>query len=356
MSTRITFLRHDFGVQVVCDSSEAEWLAMRCQHFFKTADDPPVHAWKVWSGLERAPVASDYVVQEWAYPSGEFVRTLVSAEARAMVIDLPPGDWRRVYLLRAVRSLLRWQLQAICPLFLHGVAMARPQDGAGFCILGPTRSGKSAASYRLARKGAWDWVSQDDLCLLPVGGEWTLLGWPGALRLRREALQAFPELTKLEAGFDHPANLPERALSAEAGLLRIFPEELSSAFGAGIRGEARVAAFFVLDPTSPFGAPCRLGPHELLSTVIRVSDLLPERRAGARVADALEGRRPWSDLLYNPQLLGTFGLPDFKEIEVRTQSLAATIPAWRLGRETLLNPGILSRLLDEALGGRASCV
>jgi hypothetical protein len=336
-------------VEVTCDPEDASWLTRRSAPFFEVQEATRGGAWTICAGRGRTPRSADYVAQEWTHPSGEFSRTLISAATRSLMVDISEGPWRPLYLLRAVRSLLRWQLQAQHALYLHGVAMARRADGAGVCILGRSRAGKSVLSYRLLVSGEWDFVTQDDICLLPSGGEgWTILGWPGALRLRRQALSLFPDLVESEGQLQHPANDLERKLPEHQAMLRIFPEELASLHGCGIRGEAPLRALIVLDAECPDREPVPLTASEIQEQLQLGADILPERRAGVSAEEARRGDRPWRDLLFNPQLLDAFGLPDLSALGVRRHALATGAPAWRAGREALARPGALDRLLDEA--------
>lgn len=335
MNQLLHIRRKSAGVQVAADAATLDWVRVRSGPYFDVEVSTEAGAsWLVAGGLEHAPGAADFEPQEIIYPSGERCRVFVSRSSRLLVVDLPPGPWRRLYVLRMVRNLLRWELQSAGPLYLHGVAMTDPLADECICVLGPSGSGKSTLSYRMAQMG-WRWLTQDDICLLEERpGQWTALGWPGALRLRRSALSLFPELPADEAAFTHPANVLEAALPSHTAFLRIFPEELVERLPTALVGEARVVAFLILDGASSSTTFESVAPVELALALHAAWDVLPERRAGAKVADALVGRRPWDEMVFNPRLLQAFGAPSLERLERSLASLSRAAPAWRIGRET----------------------
>jgi len=332
MRASLEIRRRSARVHVLADDETLAWIRLRGAAFFELRPPSDPDCWLVVAGRENAPDAPDYRLHEVEYLSGERCRTLVSRNARAVVVDLPPGSWRQLYVLRLVRDVLRWELQASRPLYLHGASMAQAGDRGAICVIGPSGSGKSTLSYMMAANG-WDWISQDDLCLVEERrGEWSVLGWPGSLRLRRTALPLFPDLAASLAELGHPANALERRLPPEQGFVRVFPEELAQRLGGGIRGEAPVKAFLVLDPLED-GKDCKRMPtDEFVGCLRRAWDVIPERRPGRRVEDVLAGRIGWSELVFNPLLLEHFGPPDLDGLAASLERLAIYAPVWRVGR------------------------
>ena len=326
------------SVLVESDLATEAWVRMRSERFFEmSVSVDAACSWSVAGGVEHAPPAEDYVRHEIRYDSGEHCDVLISLTRRVLAVDLPPGPWRSVYVLRAVRNLLRWQLQAQSnPVFLHGAGLMHEPTGKGICLIGPSLAGKSTLSLALLGP-CWGWVSQDDLCVVEMPlGSWMLLGWPGSLRLRRDALALFPSFAAKEFTFTHPANRLEAKPSVTNSRLHIFPEELSRALGCPIRGEAPVCAIAVLDPESEDDDLRPLSPEEITDALFQAWDVLPERRAGRRVADVFAGRRDWSNLPFFPLLLEYFGLPNIEVIEQKLTALASAVPGWRVSRHTLL--------------------
>src|SRR3569833_132811 len=168
--------RETVPVRVASDPDTERWIRMRSRGFLEALPDAAAaSSWRVAGGLEYASHADDYIRDDGPGCMA------VSASHRMVTVDLAPGPWRALYSLRAVRHVLRWGLLAdMSALFFHGAAIADGSTGHGFCILGPSRAGKSVLSYELMGRG-FDWVSQDDLCLLSHdGSSWSVLGWPGS--------------------------------------------------------------------------------------------------------------------------------------------------------------------------------
>ena len=349
--------RRSATLDLLTDADTTAWVCARGRGFFSFEGDiaRQGNLWLVVGGLELAPARRDYGLHETSQPSGETCRFLVSPETRTLVVDLPPGPWRQLFVLRAIRDILRWELQSERALFLHGACVAASPHGV--CILGRSGSGKSSLSYALTRGGKWSWVTEDDICILETSAGWEVLGWPGSVRLRRSGVHLFPELQTVAKRLTHPANPLEAQLPTGKGMLRVFPEELSDLFGTVTEPECMLSAFFVLDPDAPLGCLEAVSPSSLTHALHLAWDVLPERRAGARVSEALEGMRSWSDMVFHTFLLASFGEPDITYLGERLERLAATIPAWRIDRTALLklqHPNSdLSRMLDKAVGQKA---
>lgn len=338
--TMLVLQRVAARVRVESDPSTEDWVQWRSQHFFEVHDLAGSRAtWRVVRARDQVRPATN----DGADSDTGCLR--VSAAQHLVAVDAPPGPWHALWTLRAARHVLRWTLLAQMPaLYFHGAALADRRTGLGLCVLGPSQAGKSMLSYMLLGQG-FDWISQDDLCLVAREGQhWSVLGWPGSLRLRRGAIKHFAELTAPKIRFSHPANAV-RSTSPQARL-HLYPEELAALRGCGIRGEAPVAGFLVLDPRLEDETPQSMRTSALRDALFAAWDILPERRAGTRIADALRGAVDWREIVFNSALLDYFGLPDLDVLGARIEQLAAATPGWRIGRSTPIS-GPFALLLFE---------
>jgi len=325
-------------VKLMADVDTEAWVRAHAEKYFTFATEPvPVHTvWTIVGGTEFAPSDRDYVRFETSLPSGEKCRYLLSATNRILVVDLPTGPWRWLYVLRALRHVFRWELQAEGALFLHGVALTT--DTHGICILGRSQSGKSALSFALARRGGWNWVTQDDISIIRRNDHWEIIGWPGSLRLRPSAFDVFPDLRAHLPLLTHPANALEASLPETESRVRLFPTEVSDLTGAKIQAQAKLSAILFLDPSAPAGAITRMSRSALRSALLSAWDVLPERRAGVAALDARLGNSLWRDLVFNPALFDIYGVPDISSLEQRLEALVIEINGWEIDRTALLAP------------------
>ncbi|MEO6216779.1 MAG: hypothetical protein ABIO86_12165 [Sphingomonas sp.] len=222
----------------------------------------------------------------------------------------------------------------------------------GICILGQSQSGKSALSFALARRGGWNWVTQDDISILPRDRGWEIIGWPGSLRLRPSALDLFPDLRAHRPILTHPANTLESSMPANEARVRLFPTEVSDLTGAKIQAKVKLSAIFVLDPDAAVGAITRLSKSALMSALLSAWDVLPERRSGAAVLDARRGISSWRELVFNSALFDLYGVPDVSLLERKLEAVASEIGGWQIDRTALLTPEHTANTISDLVSGK----
>ena len=315
-------------VTVVSDAVTRAWLNFRTRGFFSWIDDPSITSgWTIFAGPELAPVGRWRNYRRDS-PTGESCTFRVNADARAVVVDLPPGSLRQLYVLRIARNILRWQLFHDGAIFLHACCVA--QHDRGLVLLGRSGSGKTTLTLSLLRSGIWDFVTEDDLTVIPKSdGTFLALGWPGCARLRRNMLPQFPELVEAASQLSHPSNAFEENLLPDVGRLRVFPEELSAAFGCKSRTEAVLDSFVWVDWGNE-ATMFRVSPAETASRLYTSWDILPERKAGARPHQQNGLARDWSKLVFDPFLLEIFGVPTLDFHKQILSSLASRVPGYLL--------------------------
>ncbi len=315
----LVLCRLDARVSVVGDSETVDWVEYRARNTFQTAcASRGSDAWTIFAGREYSPPG------EWKSYSrcGSTVEActfLVDADKRRIVVDLPPGRWRRLYVLRIVRNVMRWQIAQLGAVFLHANCVSRGRSG--IALLGPPRSGKTTLLLSMLRGGNCGFVTEDDLVLVPSGNETLLgLGWPGCARVRYDTLQLFPELLSRLSTFEHPANEFEIARNGAHALVRIFPEELASAFGCEILGESPVQNVWKV----AWGTNYRLamGESELRKSIFEAWDRIPERKAGAKSSGGTV--YGWREIAFDPFLLAYFGT-QFLEVAQSEAERAASM-------------------------------
>jgi hypothetical protein len=340
----LSLRRYGAEVQFQADRETVSWVLERFRPYLDAAvvegECPALSfgGWRIHAGEEAEPTGLGFSRHERRYASGEHCTFWVNVAGRMVIVQHRDPLWRRLYALRMIRNALRWELSRRGALFLHGVAVS--MGAGGVCIVGPRLSGKSYLSYSLFRQGGWDFITQDDVCLLydSAAATWRLLGWPGCLRLRLSGRDAFTELRTGSERYAHPANPLEANLPPEIGMFRIFPEELQRDLGVAIRAECIPRVLISLSGDCP---PRLFGPldeGEVRETLRRAWDVLPERRPGASPEDALAGRRPWRETVFDPFFLESFGLPSLAVLRSSLEAFASQIRGIAAGREALLLP------------------
>jgi hypothetical protein len=175
--------------------------------------------------------------------------------------------------------------------------------------MGKSGAGKTTTLLNLLRSDDALFVAEDDLTIVESpSGELIALGWPGCVRLRREMLRSFPEFAR-PAQFEHPEN-EETLDSGSGGLLRLFPEELTTILGCGHVAEAPLRSIVLLEWSER--SSCR----QMTSLGVRESlyeswDILPERLPGTKPR-LVDGVLPRSrEFCFFPLFHDIFGLPGF---------------------------------------------
>jgi hypothetical protein len=301
------------GVAVISDKDTHSWLRLRTNRYFGWSNVSERDAsWQVFAGREFAP-SGKWTPYSRQSPTGEFCKYLVDPVARIIVIDLPPGPWRQLYALRVVRNVLRWELFLQGAVFLHASCLAF--RGNGIALLGDSRGGKTTMLLNLLQEGQWDYVTEDDLTIVPqADGRLLALGWPGCVRVRRKMLAAFPSILAARQKFTHPANHMEENENPDTGLIRIFPEELASIFGCKIVPETTLDAGVWLQ-WGDNSLTQSLSSNDVMQRLRLSWDILPERKPGARPR-LLDLKNPeWQKMVFDPFLLEAYGVPSLREHE-----------------------------------------
>ena len=234
----LTISRRSACVRLTGDPDTLAWVRKRGSAYFDFADDATdPSCWQIIAGREHAPDVSFFMRGSSAGgPDG--CDYWLNPKSRAIVIDVARGSLRDLWGLRMVRHLLRWQLFHAGAIFLHGSVIAHA--GGGIALLGQSRAGKTTVLLQSLRLGGVAFVGEDDLTIVQQpDGRLVALGWPGCIRVRRSMLRLFPEFARTEQ-FQHPANSQEAKLGPDAGLLRIFPEELGTALGCDLLPEVHL--------------------------------------------------------------------------------------------------------------------
>jgi hypothetical protein len=320
--------RMGIGVQVVSDPLTHSWLKARTSPYFShSSGSDNGSMWQVIAGSEFAP-AGRWKTYYRQSANGERCKYLVDLQAKLIVVDLPLGPWRQLFTLRIIRNIFRWELFLQGAVFLHASCVSI--KGRGIALLGQSRGGKTTALLNLLERGHADYVTEDDLTVVAqTNGTFRALGWPGCVRVRRSMIPQFADLQINPHKFTHPANGLEDAMNPDVGLLRVFPEELSSMYGCNI----------VPEVTLDIGAWCHWNktqetlPMSLEETSegLRLSwDILPERKAGARPGLMDRNKPEWASLVFDPFLLEAYGVPDLKGHELTLHQIAENMRGFKV--------------------------
>ena len=328
-------------VLVTGDPEAITWVRDRSRLYFELdAQFNDEDAWHIIAGKEHAP-SLRWQSYERGIPAAPCM-FLLNVNHGTIVVDTPPGPWRKLWTLRLVRDLLRWQLFHKGAVFIHASVVAH--GSTGVAMVGRKRSGKSTLSLQLVRNGDFGFVTEDDMTVIRKrNGALVALGWPGCLRIRRSMLKDLPELAD-GSDFTHPANKLEKDGDPEFALLRLFPEEVAARCNSFIMPEISLNAVVRLE----WGTKTTLAPLSIESTaeaLIEAWDILPERRAGARPQFDGGSVKHWRDCCFNPPLFDFFGTP--RDLaKAKLYEIASEVNGYAFSHKG--GPKLLQELLNSA--------
>ena len=292
-------------VLVTGDQETIAWVRDRShRHFEFDSHFVDANVWHIIVGKTHAP-SFPWSPLERGFPSAPCT-FLFNPCHRVVVIDAPPGPWRKLWTLRLVRDLLRWQLFHEGAIFIHASVVAN--QSTGVAIVGKKRSGKSTLLLQLLRSRGLGFVAEDDMTIVrKPNGALVALGWPSCLRIRRSMLKYFPDLAG-GPDFTHPANNIERHGDPDTALLRMFPEEVAARVNSYIVPEVTLNAIV----STEWDKRATLSPlsrDRTSEALLGAWDILPERRAGFRPQLDGGSAQQWRDCCFNPPLFDFFGTP-----------------------------------------------
>lgn len=327
------FTRFEAGVKVVSDEATKAWLCWRTRDYFSSIDTLEEEPrWTVFVGGEFAP-DGQWINYTRSSMTGEFCKFRVDIGQRALVIDLPVGRWRDLYALRMVRNILRWELFLRGAVFLHASCVSRA--GEGIAILGRCRSGKTTLTLNLLCTGNCDFVTEDDLTILTQrDGSLVALGWPGCIRVRRHMLSHWPKLDAVRRKFVHPANPLEESLNPHIGLLRIYPQEIAALMPCDVIPETKLRTCMWIEWGKGAPQAVSLSSDDVLQRLRCSWDILPERKAGARPHSDNGSPRPWAELVFDPFLLRSYGVPNLEEHKQALAKIAQKVSGFTLSHNS----------------------
>jgi hypothetical protein len=302
---KVKIRRMGAKVRVTGDPDAIAWVRNRGSRYFEL--DAPIDdddVWHIIAGKENAPLLPWHPLER-GIPSAPCV-FLLNINHRTIVIDATPGPWRKIWTLRLVRDLLRWQLFHEGAVFIHASVVAH--QSTGVALVGGKRSGKSTLFLQLLRNEDFGFVAEDDMTVVrKPDGTLVALGWPSCLRIRRSTLKYFPQLAD-GSNFMHPANELERDGDPEVALLRLFPEEVAARFNSFIMPE--ISLNMIVRPEWDKQATLvPLSSEGTAEALINAWDILPERRAGVRPQFNGGTFQQWRGCCFNPPLFDFFGTP-----------------------------------------------
>lgn len=344
---RLIFSRRNVSVEVEADDETMAWLVARTGPYgFSAISLEP--SWRIVPDAGRRG-AGDWERYDRRYASGETCTFLVDLKQRVIAIDAPGAEWRKLYCLRMIRNVLRWELLRHGALFMHGSCVS--SAGRGLCLIGPSRAGKTSLTLSALQSGRWDYVTEDDATIQREGEGCVVLGWPGSIRIRRSMLVRYPEILDAMSSLQHPANRLEEKLDPDVAMLRIFPDELAAIYGCKIAGEARLDMWGVARWSNTESI------HPLESNVLgqeirNAWDVLPERRAGA--PSIRLGDPDWRARVFDPFLLEYYGapaVPAYTELLSIWSRMSRGLVLCHTGR---MSPWLWGSLLELISGGAGS--
>ncbi len=347
----LSICRDGAVVNVFCDPGTGEWLRDRIRIYFDVREPAKgCDLWMIHDSRRNAPDGKWRPYQR-AGSNGEYCRFLVDMDRRWLVVEHDDPSWRRIFILRMVRNIIRWELFSRGAVFLHASCVER--DGIGVALAGGSRSGKSTTVSSLIESREWGYVTDDDLCVLPdPEGKLIASGWPGCLRMRRRMALNFPILRDSIGGFGHPANSLEGALPPDIGLVRVFPEELSRAYGCRQASAAELGLAIWLDWGNSIRAT-KIGKDRALDLFLSSWDILPERKPGVRPDPKGGSQQDWSRLVFDPFLLAAYGIPDLARHHALIERMAREIECVELTHAGL-STDLITRIKSLVGSTRAS--
>ncbi|MEK7782032.1 MAG: hypothetical protein AAB370_11085 [Verrucomicrobiota bacterium] len=320
---KLKIRRMEAMVRVSGEPDVIAWVRNRGSRYFELDAQFGDHGiWHIIAGKENAPPLPWHYLER-GIPGAPCV-FLFNVTHKTIVIDATPGPWRKLWTLRLVRDLLRWQMFHQGAVFIHASVVCH--NSAGIALVGTKRSGKSTILLKLLRNTDFGFVAEDDLTVVrKPDGTLSALGWPSCLRIRRCMLNHFPELSE-DSDFAHPANNLEKAGDAEIALLRLFPEELTPRFKSFSLPEITLNAVVSLRWDKKENLS-RLSSNGTAKALIEAWDILPERRPGARPQFASGSNHEWRDCCFNPPLYDFFGTP--KDLSTKSlYEIASTVSGY----------------------------
>jgi hypothetical protein len=228
---------------VVLAAAREEWGEWR-----QAFDEPPI---KLTFGVrdeDSELIPSAFQSQGHTFSIEAGTQSTASGDTRARVVSATVtrnAAADRGYLIYHFLDAMAYPIVTAAHLTpMHAGCVAR--DASGVLLCGDSHSGKSTLAYACARTG-WTFVSDDASPLLRrEAAERTVLGGPHRIRLRPDARDLFPELTRFEMKLRGNGKVS----------LQIPTRELQIATAARTRVDA-----IVLLRREPSGSP-RLQPME----------------------------------------------------------------------------------------------
>lgn len=336
---------HCGGVLIESDRETVDTLGDLC-HDFLAVSTVAGHSdtrWPSVIGVATAPTDGDW--ERVVYTSDhELARTLfVDHAGRKILVPGPPGPWRTLHMLRAVRNILRWEAYVAGDLFLHAGMIAINDRGVVFS--GAKRTGKTTAILAGLLFAGTRLVANDALTVREEGGRLIGYGWPRSITARRETLLALqewmPELMRRLPYGAHPTNSwpgphneAQDVTHAEnvPRTVWLYPAELMQAVDAGISKGAPLTAIVFPQFDDAVHEP--------------VLELLDEATAQTLLAANVESKAVYFDEFLDRWYRDT-GVARRRQLQDR---VLRTIPFYRL-RQNMSCARAAALLVRETVGG-----
>lgn len=245
------------GVLIESDQETLDSLGRSCRDFLTVTAFPLGEIddgrWPKVIGAATEPLEGDW--ERLVYESDhELARTLfVDHAGRRILVPGPPGPWRTLHMLRAIRNILRWEAFVAGDLFLHAGMI--DINGCGIAFLGAKRTGKTTAIMAGLLFTQASLVANDALSVREEQGQLMGYGWPRSITVRKETLLALqesaPKLMQRLRGGAHPTNAwpgphnqNQEAMAADGPprTVWLYPAELMQAVDATVCQEAPLVA------------------------------------------------------------------------------------------------------------------